>query len=334
MERTVVGMLLAKIESAYGTDPTPTTAANLIAVARSSVNFNAQFDHLARMILDGTLGKVAGHNVLPRITLSFDVEMRGNRTTGATDTDITSGASAQAVEIDPLLRACDLAATYTAETTDGARDGYVTYKPTVPSDEGASVTFYFYSGSKLHKITGAKGNLKASMTAGQMGVFSFEFSGLYNAPTDASIPGSPVWLDTKPPTFIAAGSTVGSFTPVFQKLDFDLGNQVQRRDDANAASGVKGFIIANRDAKCSIDPESVAEATHPIWADLASATPRTITAVLGNQAGNRIQATLAGVSEAVSYGDRNGIRTQPINYSIERALISDAAGSELAMKFY
>jgi hypothetical protein len=334
MERTLNGMLLAKIESTYGTDSTPTAGSNLIAVARSSVKFGAEFDHLTRMILDGTLGKVAGHNVLPRVNISFDVEIRGNRTTGGTDTDITSGASAQAVEIDPLLRACDLAATYTAETTNGARDGYVIYKPTIPSDEGPSVTFYFYTGLKLHKITGAKGTVKGSLQAGNFGMFSFEFQGIYNAVTDASLPGSPSWLNTKPPLFVNSGSTVGSFSPVFQKLDFDLGNQIQRRDDANAVAGVKGFLITGRDPKCSIDPESVAEATHPIWEDLNSATARTITAALGTQSGNRFQAVFAGVSQAVAYGDRNGSRTQQIDYSIERPNISDAEGSEFQLKFY
>ena len=45
-------------------------------------------------------------------------------------------------------------------------------------------------------------------------------------------------------------------------------------------------------------------------------------------------AILAGISTGVAYGDRSGIRTQPIDYAIERALTSDAYGSEFQLKFY
>lgn len=333
MERTNFGMLLAKLESTYGTDPTPTAASNLIAVTRQGVTFGPKFDHLTRMILDGTLSKVSGLNAMPEVDFSFRVEIRGNRTDGTT-ADVSKGSSANKVEIDCLLQACDLTPTYTAETGLGNRDGYVTYAPTVPTDEGKSVTFYFYSGLKLHKITGAKGTVKGSLEAGKFGFLDFSFKGIYNTVTDASIPGSPTWLDTKPPVFINSGSTVDSYSPVFQKLDFDLGNSIVRRDDGNATTGVRGFLITARDSKCSIDPESVAEATNPVWGDLENATARTITGKIGTQTGNKFQAAFQGVSQAVAYGDRSNIRTTQIDYSIERAAISTAVGGEFQLKFY
>lgn len=332
MERTNFGMLLAKIEGTYGTDPTPTAAANLIAISRAGFSYAPKFDHLVRQLLDGTISKVSGLNAMPEVALNFDLEIRGNRTNGST-ADISAGASGQAIEIDPLLQACDLAPTYTAETTGGARDGNVIYKPTVPTDEGKSVTFYFYSGLKVHKILGAKGTVKGTLQAGQFGKLTFNFMGLYVSVTDASIPGSPSWLNTKPPIFINSGSTIDSYSPVFQKIDFDLGAKVQRRDDANATSGVRGFMIVDRDSKCSIDPESVAEGTNPVWADLEGGVARTVTGKVGTQTGNKFQATFAAVSAAAAYADRSNIRTQQIDYSIERANISDTAGAEFQFKF-
>lgn len=421
MERTNFGLLLAKIEGSYGTDPVPTGGSNVIAITRDGVTFAPGFEHLTRMILDGTISKVSGTNAMPSTKLSFRVELRGNYTDGSTDSDITSGASAQAIEIDCLLKACDLAATYTAEGSNGARDGYVTYKPTVPTDEGSSVTFYYYTGGKLHIITGAKGNVKGVMEAGKFAFLDFEFSGVYNDARDAALPAAgnylgvaavnaagsgyvvgdiltvaggtastaatirvlevtaagaivrakvqqvglysvnptttgnsvtggtgssatfnltmrtqtaAVFLNTKPPVFQNSGSTVDSYSPVFSKIEFDLGNQVQRRDDANAATGVRGFLIVGRDSKLSIDPESVAEATCPIWTDLEEAKSRTITAKIGTVGGNKFQGTFTGVSQAVSYGDRSNIRTTPIDYSIERATLSTDAGAEFQLKFY
>lgn len=329
-----MGLLLAKIESTYGTDPTPAANANVIAVTKQGITWTPNFERMSRMILDGTLEKVSGFNVMPSVSLSFRVEIRGNRTTGSTDTDITSGAIAQAIEIDPLLRACDLAATYTAESTNGARDGYVIYTPTVPAAEGDSVTFYYYTGLKLHKVTGAKGTVKGVMEAGKMGYLDFTFSGILNTPTDASIPASPTWLNTKPALFSSSSSTIASYSPVFRKLEFDLGNQVIRRDDANASGGVKGFIITDRNPKLSIDPESVAEATHPIWGDLINSTSRTITAGIGSSSGNRFQGIFVGESESGAYGDVNGNRITNINYEINRATLDATANGSFQLKFF
>lgn len=335
MERTQIGLLLAKIENTYGTDPVPTAGSNVIATTRDGLSFAPGFTRLTRKLLDGSLSRVTGKNVLPRVQFGLRTELRGNRTDGST-ADISQGSSAHAVEIDPLLRACDLAATYTAESSGGARDGNVIYKPTNPTDQGDSVTFYWYSGLKLHKITGCKGTFKLTMEAGQIPVIDWTFSGLYNAVTDASIP-SPTWLNTVPPIFVSAGSQIGAYSPIFQKLELDLGNTVTERQDANSTDGMKGFMVTDRSSKASIDPESVAIATSDFWNDLYSVVNRTIIARAGLSAaggsGNRINLTLVGEPEAESYGDRSGNRTHQINYELCRANNSDTVNSELQIKF-
>ena len=147
------------------------------------------------------------------------------------------------------------------------------------------------------------------------------------------MPSSPVFLNTTPPVFVNSATTLGSFSHLFTKLDFDLGCKVTKREDGNSANGVAGFLITNRVSKATIDPESVAEATDPIWGDLFAATPRIITGLIGTQSGNKISLVVKGVSETVTYGDRSGIRTQNISYSIERAA-SDTPGSQIALKFF
>jgi hypothetical protein len=334
MYRTKKGLLLAKIESVYGTDPTPVATANTIAVTGSEVNWSPNFERLSRMILDGSTSKVTGYNVQPTVTLNFTCELRGNYTDGSTDSDISSGASAQAIEINPLLLACDLAATYTAETTNGAHDGYVTYKPTTPDNEGSSVTFYFYHAGKLHKVTGAKGSVKLTFEAGKIARAEFTFQGLWNTPTDASVPGSITWLNTKPPLFRSSSATVGSWSPVFRSLTLDLGNNIVRRDDGNSTTGVRGFVITGRNPRLTIDPEATLEATHPIFGDLYASTSRTIAATLGSQVGNKVNVTAIGESVAAPYGDSNEIRTHQIDYELCRAELDDTPNSELAIKFF
>lgn len=332
LERTLIGLLLAKLEVTYATDPVPVVASNVIAISRSTLKYGPKYTHVMRAYLDGTLDKIAGLNVLPEVDLSFEVEIRGNRTDGTAE-DISDGTVGNAIEIDCLLQACDLAPVYTAESSDLVNDGKVIYSPTIPTDQGKSCTFYFFTGLKRHIITGCKGTLKGILQAGQFGKLQFDFKGLFNPPTDVALPGGVTWLNTKPPIFQNTGSTVDAFSPVFQKLDFDLGNKIDKREDANSANGVAGFIITDRTPKCTIDPESVAEATNPVWGDLTAATSRTITALIGTQAGNKFAAIFKAVSESVAYGDRTGIRTTGINYAIEKALIGDTAGSQFQLKF-
>jgi len=218
MEPSQVGLLLAKIETTYGTDPTPTAAANIIAVARGLVAPDAPSESIDRDILDGGFGRVIGINARPHWNFKFRVELRGNRTDGVA-ADVSAGSASNKVEIDPLLQACDLAPAYTAESSGGARDGHVIYNPTVPVNEGSSLTIYFYSQGKLYKATGCKGNIEnIVLEAGKFGFLDFSFMGRYNAPSDSSIPGSQTWLTTQPPTLempqthVAAVVTVDSTT--------------------------------------------------------------------------------------------------------------------------
>ena len=325
--------MLAKLEASYGTDAAPVATANAIATVRGQFTFGPEYDAIRREIMDGGIGFVAGENVLPRISFKLRVELRGNRSNGATP-DISAGSSANAIEIDPLLQACDLNPTYTAETVGGARDGNVTYRPKVPADEGKSCTFYFYSEKKLHKVLGAKGTLKGVFEAGKFAYLDFEFMGLYAAPTDSSIPGAITWGDTKPPLFVNSGSTFDAYSAVFSKLDFDLGAKVIRRDDANSTDGVKGFIIGERDTKASFNPESVAEATHPFWADLKNGKVKTLLAKLGSQSGNRFDLTMTCQHRSLTYEDNGGNRVHNCQLDVVRSALSTQLGNEFLLKAY
>jgi hypothetical protein len=109
---------------------------------------------------------------------------------------------------------------------------------------------------------------------------------------------------------------------------------VAKREDANSLTGVKGFLITNRDSKCSIDPESITETTRALWEELRAGTQRTLQCIIGTEVGNRVLVQATVVATGVSYGDRAGIRTQPVSYSIERATLDTGVGAEIALKFY
>lgn len=425
MELKKVGLLLAKIESTYGTDPTPSSGANVIAVTRNEIEVSPIGEAIDRDMLDAGFGRVIGITSMPRFNLKFRTELRGNRTTGATDTDVSSGASAQAVEIDCLLRACNLQPTYTAESSDGARDGYAVYQPTIPSDVGDSVTFWVYTQAKLYKIVGAKGNIaNIGLTADKLPFIDWEFQGMLGSISDSSIPASPTFLDCKPPKFslpalpgaapnwsgqsvtassssgllftlnshglfngdrvkfggsvVPTGITAGTWYyvvnrtantfkvaatlggsaiaytdagtsvtvtsapiilfdewtgPVFSAINFKLGNTVAMRDDGNSLNGIKGFLITDRDSQADFNPESVAEATHPLWADWQSAAAKPLRVNVGNQSGNRICIEAKTRIVSMTYADANGRRIQNVSLALRNETLGETPGSEFKLLF-
>ncbi len=148
--------ILAKIESSYATDPTPTGAANAILVSNLSVNpLNANNVNrdLIRSYLGGSEQLVGTAN----LECSFDVELAGS-----------SGAGT-APPWGPLLRACGFGETITAATR-------VDYLPVSASFE--SVTIYYHDDGVLHKLLGARGNVDIMMGIGERPLLKFKFVGI------------------------------------------------------------------------------------------------------------------------------------------------------------
>lgn len=325
LERIMIGALLAKAESTYSADPVPTGASDAVPCMRGQVTLTLESDPSERQILDGGFSRLIGDNSLPRGKIAFSVELLGNGT-------IQNGSTVHTT-FSKLLKACDMTETATAESTGGAADGYITYSPGIATDAGSSVTFYFHSELKRHKLTGAKGTVKFRMEAGKYAYADFEFRGIYNAVSDQSFPSLTFALTNKPPLFVAASTlTWGSYTPIISKLDFDLGNQIGMRTDPTATYGVKGFCIGDRKITGSFDPESVAEATQPWFADWSTPTLRTLTAVLGSTAGNRFTFTATCMIRSLAYGDRNQSRVHSVNIDVVKTTIGTTNGQEFLLK--
>lgn len=228
MEYSKIGFFLAKVETTYGTDATP-DATNNIAIARGLIPVEPDGTPIYREILDGGYAKVAGLTSMRTVTFKVRVELRGNRTDG-TATDISSGSIGNVLDYDPLLRACDLAATYVAETAGSARDGLVYYQPAIPADEGVSLTIKAYSAKKLYIGVGCKGTIdNITFAAGQIAVMDITFTGrLLANPADASPPAPTNWLSTVPPIwavaapFTAQSASANATTNAFTQASHNL----------------------------------------------------------------------------------------------------------------
>jgi len=329
MELTRRGLLLAKLETVYGLDAAPWATANNIAVARAEVTFDVESQSIDREIADAGFGRVVGLNALPRASLQFSAELRGNRTDGVA-ADISSGSSVNAAEIDPLLRACGMDVAYVLESAPGARNGHVYYRPfnIAPVDSGESVTFYFYSGLKLYKMTGCKGDLTARWVSGGFSVIDFTFHGLYQTPADADLPSPISWTATKPPqlTLIQLSSAPSG---VIRDFEWRLGNQVEFRESGSAANALQGFVIAGRDSKARAELESLKEADHPAWSDWRQTLSVELSISSPALAGNRIKSSIFNLrSERIGYEERDGRRMQVLDLTVSNSAPGDLSSDE------
>ena len=220
-------ILLAKMETTYGVDPTPAAATDGILASNVSLT-PMQGQDVAR---DNDLPVMGSDGTIPadlHVTLSFDVELAGSGTAG------TAPAWA------PLMRGCAMAMTTVPGTS-------VTFNPISLNHE--SLTFYIQIGGTLHKIPGARGTCELMIGASAIPKLKFSYTGLYVRPIEQAraIPDlsnfkKPLIGSTRnTPTFTVNGTGF-----VLREFSLDFGNQVEPR-----------FLIGNEDIRITDREEAL-----------------------------------------------------------------------------
>ena len=211
--------ILAKNESTYGTDVTPTEGANAILVSNCSITpfvANNVDRDLIRPYFGGS-EQLAGANY---VELSFDVELAG------------AGAAGAAAPYGPLLKACGFAETLSASV----RAEYNLVTPVADS-----VSIYYFSDGVRHKALGCRGSVSINMGVGQRPLLSFKFTGLYGGvaaanPSALTLSGfkTPLVINEANTGDVTLGATYTAATPTLtggtghpsQGLTIDLNNAV------------------------------------------------------------------------------------------------------------
>jgi len=278
-------LLLAKIESVYGTDPTPTGSANAILAKDfdlTPMNSETEKRNLARPYLGNDEAIPVGIHR----SLTFKVEMAA------------AGAAGTAPAWGPLLRACGHAETITADTK-------VEYAPVSSGEE--SITLHFHMGPNRFKFLGARGSVSIALDVKRIPHLEFNFLGLFVAATAESMPTADFtdFKTPKPagkvntPTFTLHGQALR-----MDRLQLGLGQDVQYRE----LVGGQSVELVDRQPAGSVGVEEVALATIDFFDRSEKVTLGTMQLIHGVGAGNIIQFDAPKVQVGVpKHRDSQGV---------------------------
>lgn len=294
--------ILAKTEVTYGVDPTPTGAANAILVRNLNITpLNAEL--VSRDLVRPYLGASEQLLASSYVTVEFEVEMAG------------SGTAGTAPAYGPLLLACGMAATTSAGVS-------VTYAPV--SAAFGSATIYYNIDGVLHKVTGARGNVEMNIEVGQIPVFRFTFTGLYNAPTDTAAPAVTYTAFQTP---LAANSdntsafSLYSYSGALQSLNVNLNNAINYR----TLIGAEDVLMTDRQVGGTAVFEAPTVAEKDYWSLALGSTLGNMGITHGTTAGNRVEiASSRAKVNNPSYQDSNGIHMLQTPFN----LVPSTAGND------
>lgn len=291
-------LILAKKESTYGTDPTPTVSAD--ALIAYDIEITPEIDLNERKDMGPTVGREKGLNGRQRCTVKFTTELRGGGTAGTAPKGMSG-----------LFQACGC-----SETIVGATS--VTYAPLSATFVG--VTIWVYRDGLRHVINGAVGNFEILLKAGETGKVKWEFQGLYATPTDVSLPTNATPDTTVPKVCKNLTVTFDSYAAVTAELSIKSGNTIAERGDMTAATGIAGFQIVERNPEGTFKPETTLLATKNWYTKWEANTNNALSAAISNGAGNIVTITASQcIIMGKKYDDRDGVLGDEVSFQLAKS---------------
>lgn len=186
---------------------------------------------------------------------------------------------------------------------------------------------------KQYQIHGAVcSSMKWTLAVGSPTLVEYEFSGIYNNPTDVAlfVPTYPAVVE--PPFLGATMSILGFTTAKIKTITIDFGLKVGLRPQPNT-TGILSYAIVGREVKGTIDVEEELAATKNWYNEWLAGTLGSIqTGDFPSTGSNYNQFNLSMPNcqyAKVGWADREGLVTAPIEF-MPRAN-SDAGNNELTL---
>lgn len=268
-------LIVAAIQSAFGTDAAPTGAANAILVSDASITpLDAQ--NIDRNLMRGTFGASEQLVGSASVKVSYTVELAG------------SGTAATAPAWGKLLQACACAE---GSLTTPAR---IEYTP-VSTGLKAS-TQYYYDDGALHKLIDAMGDFTLSAKVGDRPTLKFDWTALDGGMSAASDTGTyTAWkkpvamtkanvIDITLGATYAAGALSGGTVYSSTGLEMKVGNQVA----FTPMLSTETVDITDRESTGSTELDLTAAQEVSMMTGVKANTTQSLAITIGLTSGNKI----------------------------------------------
>lgn len=301
-------VILAKVESAYKTDPTPSASTDALLVESLNVA-PSNLRMVDRPAIEANIGTRQSIYAGALYDITFDCEIKG------------SGAAGTPPEVGAVLQACGFLETIVGSTS-------VTYTPA--STGIKSVTIWRYFDGHLEKYSGCRGNVSFNGEVGGKGMLSFTLTGHKMSHADVAL-ATPTYDSTVPVPIIGGSFSIASYAAVINALSFDMGNTVATPSDWNAGNGFSEVAITKRNPVGSFDPERVLLTTHNYFTAFeGSSTGALSGGAIGATGGNIWTLTAPAVYFTnINEGDRDGVAT----YEIPIGFAQSSGDDEISLAF-
>tara|TARA_A100000172_G_scaffold7962_1_gene4395 strand:+ start:965 stop:1906 length:942 start_codon:yes stop_codon:yes gene_type:complete len=288
--------LLAKIESTYGTNPSPVGGSNAIQVTDIEVtpmdNDNVEVPTFQGFLGNSTRGTILANK---RVSVSFGAELSG------------SGARGTASALSPLLKSCGLSETIVGSTS-------VTYAPVSASFSSCTI-LCFYDGTR-HVLTGCRGTATITMAAGQFASLQFEFTGIYNDPDSTAMSGTFTVANQAAAlevnnTNITTATLHGATSQRIESFDLALNNEVSYKETVSS----KEVLIVDRVPGGTAVIEAPVRSSTDYFQRAKDTATANSQIVLGATAGNIVTVNVPQTDiTGITYGDTAGVRSLNLPY--------------------
>lgn len=295
-------LILAKVETTYGTDASPTNALNAIKCGNLNIT-PLDVETVERNIVQPFFGANQKIIVSKKVSIDFEVELSG------------SGIAGTAPHYGVLMKACAFAETVAAGIS-------VTYNPITLSSvtqAGTSVSIYFQRDGIKHVLLGARGSFSVDLTVKTLPKIKFNFTGLLGTITDSALSTTGLAYVAAIPVAVSTTNTtpvtIYGFTPTLESFTIDVANDVKQR----ILVGSETVIISDRAPKGTLKIEAPTLATKDFFNLAQTSTLGTFSIKHGQTAGNIVTFSTHSVGmaiEAPKYATNEGVDMLDMSYSL------------------
>ena len=307
-KKTRLRALLAKDESTYGSDPTATGSADAILCTELSIE-PIQSDEVSRDLIRSYLGNYDTLLANTRAQVTITVELAG------------STAKGTAPQIAPLLTSCGLSQTVASGTS-------VTYAPV--SSGFDSCTIVYNADGVQHKLTGCRGTFSLNCEVGSIPTITFVMTGLYNAPTDTTMPTCTFQKQADPLVFKQGNTSAFQFqgyAAALNSFTFEMNNEIVYRE---LVGGTKEVILNNRAPSGTVQIENIPLATKNYFTNATGNISGNNTFQHGQSDGNKVTVTMPNANiTAPTYASVDDIDMLDLSYTA----VPNSGNDEISLVF-